>query len=337
MAQKLGSLLCVDDEPGILRSLKWLLQKEFDVSTATSGHEALALVRRNDFDVIISDQRMPGMTGVEFLREASRIAPRPMRILLTGYSDLDSVTRSANESEIFRFVNKPWHIDELPRLVAEAAEIARTHPAPATTHASPEARGADSSSAVAPLERFLVIDDDPGTAETLRQVLGGRALVTRCANVAEAIENLSCHSDIGFVMSDTQVAGTDATRLLKLIKERCPDIVTIAFSRLLDANEIISLINQGQVFRFIQKPARDGYLNMIVTSALSRRNELRQRPDIVKRYSVQAMAADARDAFAGELERMAASIMPQAAAVGVAGGGGSLLQRMTSGLRLLFG
>ena len=85
MPTKKGLILCVDDEPNILRSLNWLLRKDFDVLTAPNGHEALALVRQNDFDVIISDQRMPGMTGVEFLREVSRVSPRAIRILLTGY------------------------------------------------------------------------------------------------------------------------------------------------------------------------------------------------------------------------------------------------------------
>ena len=68
MEPKKGLILCVDDEPNILRALRWLLQKEFEVVTAPSGHEALALVRQHDFDVVISDQRMPGMTGVELLR-----------------------------------------------------------------------------------------------------------------------------------------------------------------------------------------------------------------------------------------------------------------------------
>ena len=63
MEKKKGTILCVDDEPGILRSLQWLLQKEFDVLTASSGQQGLVLVQQNSFDVLISDQRMPGMTG----------------------------------------------------------------------------------------------------------------------------------------------------------------------------------------------------------------------------------------------------------------------------------
>lgn len=333
MAEKKGRLLCVDDEPGILRSLKWLLQKDFDVKTAGSGLEALELVRSNDFDVIISDQRMPGMNGAEFLREAARIAPRPLRILLTGYSDLDAVVKSVNESEIYRFVNKPWHIDELPRIVAEAADIARTRPVP---------DAAATVVARAPVvaetpETVLVIDEDPAVGAMLAHVVEGRATVLHSDGIADAVAKLAAHPEIGVVVSDTNVRGSDATRLLKLLKSRRPDIVTVAFSQLVDANEIISLINHGQLFRYVQKPARDAYLNLVMTAALTRRKELRQSPEIGRRFSVQAMAAEVRDAFAAELQQMAGAMAAQPAAVGAAAGGGSLFQRMTSGLRLLFG
>ena len=126
MSEKKGRVLCVDDEPHVLRALQWLLQKDFEIHTAASAQEALRLVGRHDFDVVVSDQRMPGVTGVEFLREVRKIAPRAMRILLTGYSDLDAMVRSVNESEVFRFITKPWDIRELPKLISEAAEIART-------------------------------------------------------------------------------------------------------------------------------------------------------------------------------------------------------------------
>jgi len=81
MASNKSKILCVDDEPNIVRSLQWLLQREFEVHTASSGQDALALVNQHDFDVVISDQRMPVMTGVEVLREVKRLSPRTMRIL----------------------------------------------------------------------------------------------------------------------------------------------------------------------------------------------------------------------------------------------------------------
>jgi DNA-binding NtrC family response regulator len=112
-----GRILCVDDEPAILRSLQWLLRRRFEVSVAPGGAEALALLRDGDFDVVVSDQRMPGMSGAELLREVRRLSPRSMRILLTGYSDIQAILRSVNEGEVFRFIHKPWDVNELPEVI----------------------------------------------------------------------------------------------------------------------------------------------------------------------------------------------------------------------------
>lgn len=117
MQEKKGRVLCVDDEPALLRSLQWLLEKDFDVKIALGGAEGLREVREHDFDVILSDQRMPGMTGAEFLGQARAISPRAMRILLTGYTDMETLLSSVNEGEIWRFVNKPWDREELSNLV----------------------------------------------------------------------------------------------------------------------------------------------------------------------------------------------------------------------------
>lgn len=335
MSQKFGAVLCVDDEPGILRSLKWLLQKQFDVTTAASGHEALALVRESDFDVIISDQRMPGMTGVEFLREVCRLAPRAMRILLTGYSDLEAVTRSMNESEIFRFINKPWHVDELPKVVAEAAKIAQGHPSPQAIPAAPEHHEADAPAAP---EQVLVIDDSPEVTDALRQLFGGKATFVHANSLAEAIDDLAGETEFGVVVSDTCVGGVDATRLLKLLKERCPDIVTVAVSGQSDAQDIISLINQGQVYRFLQKPVKAGYLKLMLTSAFLKRQQFRDSPDFVKRHTVQGLAGDVREAFASELQGLAAKPSPRRQAGGrPADNDGTWLHRISTGFRLLFG
>ncbi len=115
-------LLLVDDEPQILESLSQLFDYEYTVLTATSGEEALSLLGSNpDIAIVISDQRMNGMPGVAFLRHVKKLAPESMRILLTGYSDLESVLQSVNVGEVFRYVRKPWQPDTLKSIVALAA------------------------------------------------------------------------------------------------------------------------------------------------------------------------------------------------------------------------
>lgn len=108
-------LLIVDDEENILRALGRLLRRDgYALLTAGSGPEALELLAKNPVGVIVSDQRMPGMTGSEFLERAKDIRPDSVRIMLSGYTDLQSVTDAINRGAIYRFLTKPWD-DELLR------------------------------------------------------------------------------------------------------------------------------------------------------------------------------------------------------------------------------
>ena len=118
------TVLFVDDEARVLKSMRAMFRRAYNVLIANSGEEALALLSDNDVDVIVSDQRMPGMTGVEVLKEVKARAPRAMRILLTGYADLEAVEASINEGEVFRYLTKPCPSDQLKEAVGLAAEIA---------------------------------------------------------------------------------------------------------------------------------------------------------------------------------------------------------------------
>ena len=102
-------ILCVDDEPHILESLRDTLRRGFDVRTAESGAEGLVLLAQepDEFAVIISDMRMPAMSGSVFLREARAVAPDASRILLTGYADLEAAISAVNDAQLFRFLTKP--------------------------------------------------------------------------------------------------------------------------------------------------------------------------------------------------------------------------------------
>jgi CheY-like chemotaxis protein len=106
-------ILVVDDEDEILFSLRGLLRQEFDLHTARSGAEALEIMRRHVIHVIMTDQRMPQMTGIELLRRARGECPEAVRIVFTGYADIKAVIDAINEGQIFRYLTKPWDPDEL--------------------------------------------------------------------------------------------------------------------------------------------------------------------------------------------------------------------------------
>ncbi len=115
------TLLFVDDEVGILNGLRRVFRREdYRLLLATSGQEALEVLRENDVSVIVSDQRMPGMSGAQLMAQSIHIAPHAVRILLTGYSDIDDAVRSINEGQIFRYLSKPWDDMELKHCILQA-------------------------------------------------------------------------------------------------------------------------------------------------------------------------------------------------------------------------
>lgn len=117
------ALLLVDDEPNVLSSLKRLFRRDgYVIYTANGGAQGLEVLAQEKVDVIISDQRMPGMTGVEFLREAKKLYPDTIRIVLSGYTELQSVTDAINEGAIYRFLTKPWVDEQLREQVHKAFE-----------------------------------------------------------------------------------------------------------------------------------------------------------------------------------------------------------------------
>lgn len=333
---KRGSVLCVDDEPGILRSLQWLLQKEFDVQTATSGQQGLMLVAQNNFDVVISDQRMPGMMGSEFLSQVRKTSPRALRILLTGYSDLQAMLRSVNEGEVFRFINKPWNISELPRIVGEAALIAQTQPAPPTLIAdAPEEILFENASDV-----ILFVDDDPAAAQLLQAAMANSRRVVHARNLADAVAALNTEN-ISVILSDTLVANADTTQLLKLLKQQRPQIVTVVISAESDASGIIKLINEGQIYRFVPKPINAEFLKVVIASALAKHKQIAENPDFIKRHSVERIETDAESSLMLDLAKtpqpaVAASVQPAVAKVAGTSEGTSFLQKISSSFRSLF-
>jgi response regulator RpfG family c-di-GMP phosphodiesterase len=108
------AVLFVDDEPNILSTLRRLCRREsFTTLTAGSGPEALEILQQTPAQVIISDYRMPEMTGVEFLSQAKAIIPDSVRIVLSGFADTQAVVEAINKGEVYRFLGKPWDDREL--------------------------------------------------------------------------------------------------------------------------------------------------------------------------------------------------------------------------------
>lgn len=115
-------ILCVDDETANLRLLERLFRDSYEVFTAASGPDGLELLEVHDFALIISDQRMPGMTGIDFLKHAAEIRRQTVRIMLTGYTDAGTLVEAINSSVVYKYVTKPWINDDLAATVKRALQ-----------------------------------------------------------------------------------------------------------------------------------------------------------------------------------------------------------------------
>ena len=120
-APKKHTLLVVDDEADVCDSVHDLLRREFTVLRAKNADEGFRLMQENEIHIIMTDQRMPKVTGVELLSRIRIGNPQAVRMLFTGYADLDSIIAAINQGHIFKFLKKPWQPSDLEEAVREAA------------------------------------------------------------------------------------------------------------------------------------------------------------------------------------------------------------------------
>jgi len=165
------NVLCVDDDPHVLTALRRTLCHYFCVDVAPTGAQGLELMGQKRYAVVIVDMKMPGMSGLEFLRRAREVAPETTRMLLTGNSDFESAVLATNDGAIFRFVCKPYNPVELPNTVADA--VHHHHVVVAEKHVTDRALG--------------------GTVDLLLQVssLLAPALAVRLTRVSEVAKSVS--------------------------------------------------------------------------------------------------------------------------------------------------
>ena len=114
------TILFVDDELSILSTLKRLLRREpYNILTADSGQQGLEILAENSVNIVISDMRMPHMSGAEFLQQVKQHYPQTKRIIMSGYADIEAVVDAVNKGGICHFISKPWDNDELKTIICD--------------------------------------------------------------------------------------------------------------------------------------------------------------------------------------------------------------------------
>ncbi len=284
-ADSKARILFVDDEPRILVALKALFRSSYEVCTANSGADAVALLKEKDFDVIVSDQRMPEMTGVEVLRSARELRPRAIRVLLTGYSDLSAILGAINDGEIFRFINKPWSNNDLRETIAAAVKASEVDQVPEAQALAKESEAAVAAPVVdADQTGILVLDEDSTTRDVLQRVLHKDRPVFTATDLDSALDVLE-QQNIGVIITELAVGGESVTQLLAALREHHPALVAIVLTARADAGHGIELINRGQIYRFLSKPISEGLLRGSVNLAVRRFDILKKNPEQTRRLA----------------------------------------------------
>ncbi len=269
------AILFVDDEPAILSTLKMLFKDDFTVYTAESGPLGLDIIRKTPIKLVVSDQRMPYMLGHEFLREVRTISPNTVRMLLTGYSDLDSVMNSVNAGEVFRYINKPWKTETLENLVRLGIRI---YDRVTALQEEQQRKAAQSSTLETPKihieveessPQVLFVDYKPDEVKKLVEKVSTSVPAVGVSTIDEAFKELS-KRPVSVIVSNVNFSDYDPFDFLKAVQREYPQIVTMILTELNDASLAVRSINEIHAFKYLVKPKTEDEITSAVKEALSR-------------------------------------------------------------------
>lgn len=276
----------IDDEPRILRSLKMHFRQSHDVFITTDASELMKYVSEHDVQVVISDQRMPDKQGTEVLRDIKAASPNTLRILLTGYADLNAVIDSVNEGEIYRYITKPWQNDELKQIVNKATEIAQ-QTQEITQHTM---QGNDTQHCVGGRtgsnRNILVLDDDESVYQQIKSHVKSAYNVSWASNLEQAAKLLQ-KKRFGVTITDSTLNKENITPIVYALKNIQPDLMVLMLTEFKDAHMVIDLINKGQVYRCLPRPTNFSIMSISLDRAFDHHERLVQQPLLAARHHVE--------------------------------------------------
>jgi len=295
-------ILLVDDEPGVVHAVqreltgRSLTNRQFEVAGYTDPHQALVAAASRHFDAVISDFRMPGMDGLEFLTALAELQPDCARLVLSGQTDMEHLIRMVNETHIYRFIPKPWPSYVLQGIVGQAIDYTRT--LIENRRLAQQARELqldDTAPADSMVEQLLIVDDDMGVLNSLARVLTRHsksdglfaAILAEqhgqphrqtlredrisvqitpspqyALKMAEQV-NFSC------IIADYRMPEMNGVELLTRFAALQPDCTRILISGQVHETELIQAIREAGIFAFIEKPWSDFELKTNIALALA--------------------------------------------------------------------
>lgn len=267
----------IDDEPRVLRTLKMNFKRQYDVYTTTSPETFFEFIREHDIHVAISDQRMPLMNGVDILQEVKKISPSTVRILLTGYADISAIVASLNEGEIYRYLTKPWQVEELNNTIIRAIEYSQL-----INQVDDKNESMDNEAPVITESKeakmLLLANDNVIKEQLTSQFLNKYQVETH--DTAEAAIKASSQNYYKIIVADLSLP-EDFTSLFEHLKKVLPASPVIALTNEQDSLQLIELINTGEVFRCLHKPISSAVLETQITQASKRHDYLVNMPKLI--------------------------------------------------------
>ncbi len=276
----------IDDEPRILRSLKMHFRQSHDVFITTDASELMKYVSEHDVQVVISDQRMPDKQGTEVLRDIKAASPNTLRILLTGYADLNAVIDSVNEGEIYRYITKPWQNDELKQIVNKATEIAQqTQEITQNTMQGNDTQQVSGGS-TGSNRNILVLDDDESVYQQIKSHFKSAYTVSWASNLEQAAKLLQ-KKRFGVTITDSTLNKENITPIVYALKNIQPDLMVLMLTEFKDAHMVIDLINKGQVYRCLPRPTNFSIMSISLDRAFDHHERLLEQPILAARHHVE--------------------------------------------------
>lgn len=294
-------VLVVDDEVSIVNAVRRELSTpplgryRYDTEGFADPVEALARAKEANFDAVISDFRMPGMDGLEFLKALALLQPDCARLVLSGQTDMEGLVRMVNETHIYRFIPKPWHDYYLKSSLAQALDYAQ-----AVAENRRLANLVRELNIPVPLlaggniDLILIVDDDPGVLASLSRILTQRSHVddlfatirTEVAHRAGAVleegrvsvqitpsptHALEMATNVTFscVIADYKMPEMNGIDFLQKFDDEQPDCARILISGQISQEELIYAVDSTHIFGFVEKPWQDFELKATIAQALA--------------------------------------------------------------------
>ncbi len=290
------TILLVEDEAFVIKALNRLFRKEgYHILTASSGQKGLELLKKVEKPVslFISDQLMPGMTGVQFLEKAKKIFPDAIRFLLTGRSDMDAIVDAVNKGEIHRYLTKPWNDADLTLQVRQSLEQYELR--------------LDNKPLLTPKRKhtIIVVDDEKEIIIALRRLFRkDRYQILAATSGQEGLELLKkLEKPVSLIISDQRMPGMNGAQFLERAKKISPDAIRFLLTGYSDMDAIVEAINKGEIHRYLKKPWNDDALMLEVRQSLEayeHKQEIQEKNEELRQKDLQLIEMD-RIAGIGDL------------------------------------